>query len=218
MQSPAKMQLYHSEIRSFCCFKSQLAAIIFLKHDREHRMNANVLLNALRQKITDLEQRALPLANKPISSALFDRALFSRKHSNLKGYLSELDDYFTQLEQCVTKSQIEQVRFLAEKIVAQMEALSRELSTQGLRQKENAYQKRDEHVDLYQRLAQHQDYERRLSAMIDDRELTLGREPNFAQQQKMQKEIAMLAGRLARCRQALYRIERNIERYERNDF
>lgn len=52
-------------------------------------------------------------------------------------------------------------------------------------------------MDLYQRLAQHQDYERRLAQMTDDRELALGRAQTFAEQQKLQKELAALAGALS---------------------
>lgn len=85
------------------------------------------------------------------------------------------------------ENRAEQVRFLAEKIVAQIAALNREAATQALRQKEQSYVKRDSQVDLYQRLAQHQDYERRLAQMTDDRELALGRAQTFAEQQKSRK-------------------------------
>ncbi|OQV65846.1 hypothetical protein AK51_15585 [Serratia nematodiphila DZ0503SBS1] len=50
--------------------------------------------------------------------------------------------------------------------------------------------------------------------MIQDRESLLGRQTTLAAQQKLQHELAALEGRLMRCRQALARIERNIERKE----
>lgn len=50
--------------------------------------------------------------------------------------------------------------------------------------------------------------------MIQDRESQLGRQSLLVEQQKIQKELAALEGRLMRCRQALIRIERSIEKKE----
>ena len=51
--------------------------------------------------------------------------------------------------------------------------------------------------------------------MIEDRETTLGQLATFSDQQRVQKELAALEGRLMRCRQALAKIERQIERQEK---
>lgn len=53
--------------------------------------------------------------------------------------------------------------------------------------------------------------------MINDRELKLNQQTTLNHQQKIQKEIAALAGRLARCRQSLTRIEKSIEYKENMD-
>lgn len=50
--------------------------------------------------------------------------------------------------------------------------------------------------------------------MIQDRESLLGAQSTLAAQRKLQQEVAALEGRLMRCRQALARIERGIERKE----
>ncbi len=50
-----------------------------------------------------------------------------------------------------------------------MQAISREISTQALREKESNFTKKKEQVDLYERLSQHQDYERRLQAMVSEK-------------------------------------------------
>ncbi|CQR25999.1 primosomal replication protein n'' [Yersinia enterocolitica] len=42
----------------------------------------------------------------------------------------------------------------------------------------------------------------------------LGQQSLLSEQQKLQKELAALEGRLLRCRQALIKIERNIEKKE----
>ena len=57
--------------------------------------------------------------------------------------------------------------------------------------------------------------EKRGIAMIEDRETTLGQLATFSDQQRVQKELAALEGRLMRCRQALAKIERQIERQEK---
>ncbi|MCD4621591.1 primosomal replication protein [Proteus mirabilis] len=96
----------------------------------------------------------------------------------------------------------------------QHKLLTRELSTQTLRKQENQLSQRKKSVDLYQKLAQHQDYERRLQSMIQDRELALTQAQGFVRQQELQKEIAALENRLARCKSALVSIEKSIERQE----
>lgn len=181
-------------------------------------MNTRQLLQALRQKISALEEQIAPIADRELSQRRFDDTLFAARNKTLRLCMDELLHHTDQLTQCADENRAEQVRFLAEKIVAQIAALNREAATQALRQKEQSYVKRDSQVDLYQRLAQHQDYERRLAQMTDDRELALGRAQTFAEQQKLQKELAALAGRLVRCRQALQRIERQIERHDGTEF
>lgn len=51
--------------------------------------------------------------------------------------------------------------------------------------------------------------------MIDDRENQHAVQTTLAGQQKLQREILALEGRLQRCKQALIRLERIIERQER---
>ena len=55
---------------------------------------------------------------------------------------------------------------------------------------------------------------RRLLAMIRDRDSVRQNTVDKTRQQQLQQEIAALEGRLTRCRQALTRIERLIERRE----
>lgn len=128
--------------------------------------------------------------------------------------MQQIRDNFTQLITCVEAQRSQQVKFLATQILQQIEALTRELSTQTLRKQENQLSQRKKSVDLYQKLAQHQDYERRLQSMIQDRELALTQAQSFVRQQELQKEIAALENRLARCKSALVSIEKGIERQE----
>jgi len=170
------------------------------------------LLQVLEQQIAALAAEVTPRGDAPIPQARFDAALFSNRGTRLRDYLAEVQRNFAQLQTAANDSRISQVAFLAEKLVAQITALQRELATQALRRKNQP--KEVVAVDLYHKLAEHQDYERRLMSMIQDRESLLGRQTTFVAQQKLQHELAALEGRLVRCRQALARIERSIERKE----
>ncbi|WP_099142669.1 primosomal replication protein PriC [Xenorhabdus kozodoii] len=180
-------------------------------------MGIQNLLGALEKQVSILEKELALLPDIPFSIARFDQTLFHHHSNKLSGYMQEISHNMEQLKACVNDYRIEQVKFLAERLVTQIEALKREISTQALRKKEDKFERRSQGQDLYQRLAEHQDYERRLMAMIDDRELQLNRQTTLANQHKLQKEIATLAGRLARCRQALMRIEKSIEKQENSD-
>ncbi|WP_199636549.1 primosomal replication protein [Serratia sp. PAMC26656] len=175
-------------------------------------MSTHRLLQVLEQQIAALAAEVTPRGDAPIPQARFDAALFSNRGTRLRDYLAEVQRNFVQLQTAANDSRISQVAFLAEKLVAQITALQRELATQALRRKNQP--KEVVAVDLYHKLAEHQDYERRLMSMIQDRESLLGRQTTFAAQQKLQHELAALEGRLVRCRQALARIERSIERKE----
>ncbi|HGN1750452.1 TPA: primosomal replication protein PriC [Providencia stuartii] len=177
-------------------------------------MKVQPLLDALKTQIDALQARIAPIADQEFSHARFDTQLFSTKSTHLGDCQKELDKLYQQLCHSVSLNHKEQVNFLTEKIAHQIQALSRELSTQGLRKKESHYQEKKEQVDLYERLSQHQDYERRLLAMVSERKLQLNSLTNQAQRHQCQKDIAALAGRLYRCRQALIRIEKAIEHQE----
>ncbi|MDX7991186.1 primosomal replication protein [Xenorhabdus littoralis] len=180
-------------------------------------MGIQNLLSALEKQISILEGDLALLTDIPFSIARFDQALFHHHSNKLGGYMQEIQQNMKQLKACVTDNRIEQVKFLSERLVIQIEALKREISTQALRKQEDKFEHRSQERNLYQRLAEHQDYERRLIAMIDDRELQLNKQIMLNDKYKLQKEIAALAGRLARCRQALMRIERSIEKQENSD-
>ncbi|CDG48625.1 primosomal replication protein PriC [Serratia symbiotica] len=176
-------------------------------------MNTHRLLQVLEQQIAALASEVTPRGDAPISQARFDAALFANRGTRLRDYLAEVQKNFTQLQTSARDNRTNQVAYLAERLVTQIAALKRELATQGLRRKNQP--KEAEAVDLYHKLAEHQDYERRLSSMIQDRESLLRQQSTLAAQQKMQHELAVLAGRLMRCRQVLARIERSIEHKEK---
>lgn len=177
-------------------------------------MSTKRLLQTLEQQITALANNIQPQGDMPIPQARFDIALFSNRGTRLRDYLAEIQKNFAQLQTAVKDKRTAQVAFLAERLVAQITALQRELATLMLRRKNQP--KVVAEVDLYHKLAEHQDYERRLLSMIQDRESLLGTQTTLAAQKKLQQEVAAIEGRLLRCRQALARIERNIAHKENN--
>ncbi|WP_019025780.1 primosomal replication protein PriC [Colwellia piezophila] len=69
---------------------------------------------------------------------------------------------------------------------------------------------------LYQQLTEHQEFERRLMAMISEREQQRVRSKS-ANIDKLSQEVLALHLRLGRCRKAISAIERNIELAEKNN-
>jgi primosomal replication protein N'' len=171
------------------------------------------ILHVLDQQIETLSREIEPIGHVSATQARFDIALFSTKGTRLRDYLAEIKNNLRQLNQEVVEKRSAQVAFIAERLVAQITAMQRELATQTLR-KTHQTPERKSH-DNYTRLAETQQFERRLIAMIEDRETTLGQLATFSDQQRVQKELAALEGRLMRCRQALAKIERQIERQEK---
>lgn len=62
--------------------------------------------------------------------------------------MQQIRDNFTQLIACVEAQRSQQVKFLATQILQQIEALTRELSTQTLRKQENQLTQRKK-VSIY---------------------------------------------------------------------
>ncbi|MBS4432202.1 primosomal replication protein PriC [Pectobacterium punjabense] len=176
-------------------------------------MNTHQLLQALEQQINSLSKELEPLADKAVPQSRFDRQLFSSYGTRLRDYRAEVEQNLHTIKQLVAEQRTDRVAFLAEKLVSQIAALQRELATQSLRRQEQRTTPQPDE-DVYHKLAEHQDYERRLLSMIQDRESLLITQTLFSEQQRLQKELAALEGRLARCRQALARLERQIERRE----
>lgn len=176
-------------------------------------MSTERILHVLDQQIETLAREIEPIGHVSASQARFDIALFATKGTRLRDYLAEIKTNLQQLNQEVAEKRSAQVAFIAERLVAQITAMQRELATQTLRKTHQTPERKS--VDNYTKLAETQQFERRLIAMIEDRETTLGTLATFSDQQRVQKELAALEGRLMRCRQALAKIERQIERQEK---
>ncbi|TKI06257.1 primosomal replication protein PriC [Martelella alba] len=171
-------------------------------------MQSSSLIQTLSDRLTELAQRIDSSDADAIAQSRFDHRLFQCRGTTLRDYLTDSQRTLRQLTEAAEQARTEQVAWLAQRLVDQITALAREIATGNLRRRPPAEQP----TDPYARLAQHQDYARRLTNLIRDRESLLRDAGNPVRQQQLQREIAALEGRLARCRQALTRLEQQIER------
>ncbi|MFS6953520.1 primosomal replication protein PriC, partial [Escherichia coli] len=77
--------------------------------------------------------RVAPMANHATLSPRFDRQLFRTRSTQMQAYLNEASDRLTELKLAVERQQLPQVAWLAEHLVAQIAAISRETATWSLR-------------------------------------------------------------------------------------
>lgn len=107
--------------------------------------------------------------------------------------------------------------FLTDTLLAQMAAIQRELSTQKIRKNEIKHSSfyRKPINQLYQELAQHNEWERRLREMVYEKEQQLNASSAFEQPQ-LQKALLATEQRLARCSEAKLKLERQITYRERH--
>ncbi|BAE73962.1 Primosomal replication protein N'' [Sodalis glossinidius str. 'morsitans'] len=177
-------------------------------------MHASQLITALGARLNELAARIDTQGHPLVQQSRFDPLLFSARGNRLQDYLSESRATLSHLTSAVEQGRTERVAWLAQRLTDQMLALSRELATQNLRHEHPASTPAE---DVYARLAEHQDYERRLLAMICDRDSLRTAANDLARTRQLQQEIAALEGRLMRCRQALTRLEYQIECRERGE-
>lgn len=172
-------------------------------------MRTRQLSDAIDASITTLGAEIAPLATHRALSPRFDRQLFHAKSTLMGDYLDEIKENWRQLKRHITAQNTPQTAWLAEHLVAQITALSREAATWSLRTHDGAHLAVS---GINEKLLQHQDFERRLMAMKNARTAQLLTENTFAGQQRLLREIDALDGRLERCRNALVKITQALER------
>lgn len=158
----------------------------------QQRLHA--ILDLLRQQIAQQPDGA---CRQP----RFDSQLFRTNGTRLADYLRELEGNVSQLT--AADSDVARRQWLAEKVLDQIAALQRECYSQQLRVKRERPR-----VDARQtKREEYQGYEKRLLAMIQQREQHLARAETLSVQQQLIREVDQLQERLARCRAAIYKLE-----------
>ncbi|MCE0492833.1 primosomal replication protein PriC [Vibrio salinus] len=177
-------------------------------------------LEELKQLIHSMEDSAKAIDDQfgEHNSARFDKTLFSCNSKLLFPCVQELKNTYHELREALNSlkhNNNQTIEYLSERLLNQISAIQRELATLGLRRKEPKVSFKGYTVDdLYQQLAQHQDWERRLKMMIQDKssELTLSSQ---SQKQPIQQQILNLELRLSRCQQSKNQLEKKIALRER---
>ncbi|MEO3989684.1 primosomal replication protein N'' [Pseudocitrobacter cyperus] len=170
------------------------------------------LLHTLEAQLARLQTRIAPLAQHATLTPRFDRKLFHTRSTTLQACLNEAQKHFSELQRAVGQQQRPQVAWLAERLVAQIEAISRESEAWSLRAWDSASPAQ---TRWQRKRLQTQEFERRLVEMKQARERQLAQTTTFEEQQRLSREITAFDARLARCRQALQEIETVLARLMR---
>ncbi|MEL2240264.1 primosomal replication protein N'' [Leclercia adecarboxylata] len=175
-------------------------------------MKTALLLQTLQNQLTTLREQAAPLMQHATLKPRFDRQLFRTRSTVMKDYLDEAQHHLDELRHAVDNAQAEQVAWLAAHLAEQIAALHREIAAWPLRVWDGA----SAGTTKWQRKRlEHQEFERRLCEMKNERESRLNQAETLEEQQMLMREITALEGRLERCRKALDDIERVIARLTR---
>jgi len=171
-----------------------------------------LLLQTLQNQLSALRTQASPLMQHATLKPRFDRQLFRTRSTVMNAYLDEAQHNLDELRHAVEKGQSEQVTWLAGHLAEQIAALHREIAAWPLR----VWDSSSAGTTKWQRKRlEHQEFERRLCEMKNERTARLKQAETLEEQQMLMREITALEGRLERCRKALDDIERVIARLTR---
>ncbi|MRS15639.1 primosomal replication protein N'' [Enterobacteriaceae bacterium RIT691] len=175
-------------------------------------MKTDLLLQSLDAQVSRLEADIAPMAFHATLGARFDRQLFRTRSPFLQACVEEVRGNLQALRRAVEHGQNEQVQWLAEQLVAQLEAIARESAAWTLR----GWDSGSPALTRWQRKRlQHQEYERRLLEMTRQRRQQLAQATTLADQQRLAREVDAFSARLTRCRNALENIENVLARMTR---
>ncbi len=217
---------------------------ITTKHSSAHSTQSSIqrikqLLAQLTKKAQGIDAANAKLSAHKLlqDKALFAQTLFNTNSDQFTHYVKETCYKTETLARLLNTNNDALAKSLLEQIEQQINALSTALNANEVlhyngqyrldrrkaffkaKNKLNKYKKAAKSIiqssqNLYQKLAEHHEFERRLATMIAQREFQ--REKcNNQKAQILVNEILKLHQRLGRCRQAISLIERDIERSEK---
>jgi primosomal replication protein N'' len=202
----------------------------------------NEILTAIEKqaKQLDLANESLPAHRSIAEQSLFAVTLFTTVSDKYFDYVKETRRKTNSLEKLLQAKQTELASALLSQIEQQILSLKtalqantalhansqyqlnkRHYKKQHYSQQADRYKKATQAIiqpsqNLYQKLAEHHEFERRLATMIAEREYKRT-DSNHKNSQVITQEILKLHQRLGRCRQAISQIEREIELLEKDN-
>ncbi|OBT13946.1 prepilin peptidase [Vibrio sp. UCD-FRSSP16_10] len=169
----------------------------------------------LKEKLTQMAYSAGQLDKQrgEHHQALFDSSLFTCRSRLLSPCVEEVKKTYDAIcrEQQHGLLTTQRAEYLSERLLAQISAITRELSTSHFRKdepKHKSYYRKPINV-YYQDLAKHKDWERQLMEMVMDRQQSLDNATGFNQGQA-QQALLTAEQRLKRCQEAIIKIEKQI--------
>ncbi|WDD97592.1 primosomal replication protein PriC [Thalassomonas actiniarum] len=195
------------------------------------RLSAVIQALAEQATATDKHNSTLKSHRLIENNALFSNSLFLSQSDKYLPYALEINRRISELERLMRSGNKMLFTALLENIEQQIQALvnalgandalhqnaNLRLNARAKHYKKSRYQQAAQKMlqpshQLHQKLAEHHEFERRLLAMITDREQLRDNSHNQSQNnQKLTAEVLALHQRLGRCRQAISTIERDIE-------
>jgi primosomal replication protein N'' len=197
-------------------------------------------INKLLSLLTLIKKRASTIDNQNQSnkahrllkdSSMFSVTLFRTKSDQFSAYLFEVEEEIKQLSALMDMNKMDFTHSLLERIEAQLSALFNALNandtahkTASIRQstfKQRGYQKAAKSIlktshQMHQKLAEYHEFERRLMVMLEEKNVLLKLSTHEYTKQVSQEALT-IHQRLGRCRQAISKLERQIELTEKND-
>lgn len=190
--------------------------------------------NDTQQLLIQLQDLESALQSSPIDeenwfnrSDLFVSSAFYTKSSELSDYIQELKGNISKLDKLHEQAYLE---FLADKVTQQFACLKSLLNSAPVQSKDKVYRSRQRSKvqqakqfaknanqssqDLYSELSKLQEYERRLQEMVTERQQKLHNYQGSTNRQEYQQEVLTYQRRLGRCRQALSKVEEQIQKLD----
>ncbi len=189
--------------------------------------NTQALLAQLQQIEIAFEQSAIDQENWFNRSDVFISSAFNTKSNELADYFAELRDNINKLTRL---KEPEYLEFLADKVTQQFACLKSLHNSAQIDTKERKYKQQHKarmqqtkqfanrvtqsSQSLYAELSQLQEYERRLLDMVSERQQRLHQYQGTKHKQEYQQQVLTYQQRLGRCRQALSKVEEQIQKLD----
>ena len=164
------------------------------------------------------------------ASEFFNAGCFACHSEELKDYLSELEQQINKLK---AVSSIQYAEHLTITITEQFSCFRSLLNSFSVNEKHKSYKAKNRtrlqkvksltrqvtqsSQELYQELSQLQDYERRLLEMVNNKQQTLNQYSGQKHKNEYQQQVLLTQQRLGRCRQAISKVEEQIQRLDNRD-
>ncbi|MDK9736593.1 primosomal replication protein [Vibrio sp. D404a] len=142
---------------------------------------------------------------------LFDSTLFKSRAKVLMPYALETQSNYKRILSELANGQLSAARasHLTEKLTNQIAAIQRELANYDLRDDRQLNQTSSTN-QLYNALSQHQDWQRRLSSLVQQKRTALDSAPAY-QKEQAEKAWQLTTERLERCEESMKKIQRQLD-------